>query len=82
MSSSVSDLENQPPLLASAAGSYDSPQRTRQPALPTDHLADVVLGDVEVEDDDVVPFLLFDPHGIGLVDQPPGEILEQLSQCS
>ena len=79
---SVSDLEDQPAPLPRPAGTHDRAERPRDPALPSDHLADVVLRHVEPKNDRVVPLLLLHAHSVGIVHQPLREVLEQLSQDS
>ena len=70
-------------MLSSRSRAHDLAQRSRDPPLPSDHLADVVLGDVQPKHDDVVPLLALDPNGFGVVDKSPGERLQELlSQCS
>jgi hypothetical protein len=50
--------------------------------VPADHLAPVVLGDRELEDDRLIVFLeLVNLDAIRLVDQRSGEELEQLLQA-
>lgn len=82
MSSSVSDLEDQPAPLPGSTGPHDRAERPRDPALASDHLADVLLRDVQAEHDGVVPQLLLDADGVGVVDQPLGQVCEELSQDS
>jgi hypothetical protein len=74
--SSVSDLEHEPPPLAGAAGANHGAQGPRDAALAADHLADVVLGDMEPEDGLVLPLLLLDPDRVGIVDELPGQVLQ------
>ena len=78
-SGSADDLELQPPARARPAGAHDGAQGARDAALPADHLADVVFGDVQAEDERAVVALdLLDAHRVGLVDEPPRELREQL----
>src|SRR5256885_3125307 len=80
-SRSTYDLELQPPPGVRAAGADERAQRTREPALAADHLADVTLRDVQAEHERaVVAFGLLDAHGVRLVDEPARELLEQLRQ--
>jgi hypothetical protein len=79
---SVSDLEDQAAALPRAAGTHDRAEGPRDAALPPDHLADVLLRHVEAEDEGVVPLLLLDANGVGIVHEPLGEVQEQLSQDS
>ena len=51
---SVDDLELEPASRLDAAGADDRAQRARESALAADHLADVVLGDVQPEDERAV----------------------------
>ena len=81
-SSSVSDLEDEPAAVARSAGPDDRPKSARDPPLAPDHLADVLLRDMEAEHNGVVGLLLLDPDGVGVVDELPGEVREQLSQGS
>ena len=61
------------------ARAHDRAQGARDASLPADHLADVVLGDVQPEDERAVLALdLLDAHGVRLVDEPPRELREQL----
>ena len=68
--------------LRPAAARVSLTQRPRDPALPSDHLADVLLRDEQPQDDDVVALLALDADRVGVVDEAPREDLEQLSQCS
>src|SRR5665647_3432847 len=73
------DLELEPAPRVRPARADDGPQRTGDPSLPPDHLADVVLGDVEPEEERPVVVLdLLDPHRVRLVHEPTRERLEQL----
>src|SRR5512144_1523928 len=74
---SVGNLEHVPLLGPSTAGADDAPERTCNPPLLADHLADVVGGDVEAEHDLVLALLGLDAHSVGLVDKPAREPLEQ-----
>jgi hypothetical protein len=51
-------------------------QRPRDPALPSDHLADVLLSDEQPQDDDVVALLALDADGFRVVDEPSRDDLE------
>src|SRR5438874_1751229 len=74
----VHDLEDDALALPPRRRANDLAQRARDPALPPDHLADVVLRDVEPQHDDVVAFLTLDANGVGLVHEPAREVLEQI----
>lgn len=82
MSSSVSDLEDQPAALPRSTGPHDRAERPSDPPLASDHLADVLLRDVQAEHDGVVPQLLLDADGVGVVHQPLSQVCEELSQDS
>src|SRR5919202_1988294 len=54
-------------------------RRVRGPPAAADDLAVVVLGDGQLEDDGPVVLLeLLDGHGVGLIDERPRQVLEQL----
>jgi hypothetical protein len=80
-SASVSDLENQPAPLPRASGPDDRPERPRDPSLASDHLADIVLGDVQPQDDGVVALLLLDSDRIRVVHELSREVREELRQA-
>src|SRR5207237_190630 len=50
----IHDLELHAALLARGAGADDRPQSPRDPSLPADHLAAIVLGDVQPEHEHAV----------------------------
>ena len=75
---SVGDLEQEPSVGPGARGADEAAKSTGEPSSAPDHLADVVGCDVEVEDDGVVTFLGLHSHGVGVVDEPPGDPLEKL----
>jgi hypothetical protein len=77
----LDDLDRDAAVLARGARAYDRPQRTRDPAAATDHLADVVGGDMEQERQLALPFLRLDANGVWIVDQPARELLQELSRC-
>ncbi len=58
---------------------YDAAKSARHPPLPPDHLAHVVGGDEETEDDGVLALLGLHTDGVRLVDQPSCDPLEKLS---
>ena len=75
----VGDLELEPAARLHPAGADDRAQRPDEPALAADHLADVVLGHMELEDERPVVLLdLLDAHGVGLVDEPAGKLGDEL----
>src|SRR5439155_27047860 len=49
----INDLEHDAAAVASSCGADDLAQRPRDPALTSDHLADVVLCDEQSQDDEV-----------------------------
>src|SRR6266508_3799716 len=67
----LEDLEHDATVGARPACPHDRPKRTGDPALPSDHLADVVLRDAELEHGRVLPLDLLDLDRIGIVDEPP-----------
>jgi hypothetical protein len=77
---SVSDLEDQPAPLAGAARAHDRAECPSDAALAADHLADVVLRDVQAEDDGIFTLLLLHADGIGIVYELPSQVREQVSQ--
>ena len=80
--SSVDDLDEDALSFLDAIGLHDGAQRLGRAALAADHLAAVVLGDAQLEDDRVVVLLeLVNLDLVRLVDQGPGEELEQLLQA-
>ena len=78
----IGDLEHQTAPLPRAAGADERTKRTRDPPLASDHLADVLLGHMEPEDDRVVALLLLDADCVRVVDQPPREVDEELRQAA
>ena len=63
-----------------AAAAYHRPQRLRGAAAAADHLAVVLGADGELEHDRAVGLLeAFDGDLLGVVDEPLGEVLEQLA---
>jgi hypothetical protein len=72
--------ENAFPVLG-AACFHDGAERLCGPALTADHLAALVVGDAQLQQDGlVVLFVLADLDLVRLVDQRSGEELEQLLQ--
>ena len=61
---------------APCRGTDQLSQRPRNPALPSDHLADVLLCDEQTQDDDVISLLALDADSIRVVDEPPRDDLE------
>src|SRR5581483_5743685 len=78
----VGDLDEDAPALAKRARAHERAQRASNATLPADHLADVVCGDVQHEDERSVAFLLLDADRIGVVDELAREIREQLRHRS
>ena len=74
----VDDLELHAPLLARAARAHDRAQRAGDATLPPDHLAEVVLGDMQTEQERVIVVDLLDAHRVRLVDELPRQVLEEL----
>src|SRR5207237_9232177 len=60
----------------------DRAQRPGDPALAADHLADVVLRDVQLQHVRAVALDLLDVNRVRIVDEPPRELGQQFSQCS
>jgi len=75
------DLDRDAAVLARGSRAHDRPQRARDPAAAADHLADVVGRDVEQERQLALPLLRLDANGVRIVDQPPRELLQELSRC-
>src|SRR5207244_1579711 len=48
---SLGNLDEHPPAFADGGGAHDRAQRTHDPATAADHLADVVRGDVQAQDE-------------------------------
>ena len=74
----VDDLEQDAAMRVGAAGADDGAQGPGDAALAADHLADVVLGDGEQQDDRALTLLFLDRDGVRLVHQLPGKVGEQL----
>jgi hypothetical protein len=74
------DLDRDAAMLACGARAHDRAQRSRDPPAAADHLADVARCDVEQERQLAVPLLRLDADGVRLVDQPPRELLQELSR--
>ena len=78
---SVDDLDEDPPSLSRATGLHDRAQRLDRASLAADHLPTVRLGDAQLEHDGLVVLdVLVHLHLVRLVDQGPGQELEQLLQ--
>jgi hypothetical protein len=74
---SVDNLE-QPPLAGlRAARAHDRAQRPRHPAVLPDYLADVLPGDMKLEDDGIVALAPYDPDLLLPVDQALREIFQE-----
>jgi hypothetical protein len=67
---------------APCRGANQLSQRPRDPALPSDHLADVLLRDEQPQDDEVISLLALDANRVRVVDEPTRKDFEQLRQCS
>ena len=65
-------------MLPHAARADDRAQRARNPSLPADHLAQIVLRDMQAKHDRVCFIDSLDAYGIRLVDELACQILEQL----
>jgi len=74
----VDYFELYPTALAHAAGAHDRPQRAGDATLAADHLAEVVLCDMQAQDDGVVFVDSLNAYRIGLVDELLRQILEEL----
>src|SRR5262249_35574767 len=74
----VHDLELHAPPLACTARAHDRAQRAGDAPLPADHLAEIVLGDVQAQNDGVFLLDALDTHLVGCVDELPRKELEQL----
>ena len=72
------DLEQRPAAAAGRRGPHHRAQRAGDAALTADHLAHVVLGDVELQDRVAVAFDLLHAHGVRLVDQAASQVLDEL----
>src|SRR5690242_4751462 len=74
----VDDLELHATPLACTTRAHDRAQRAGDAPLPPDHLAEIVLGDVQAQDDDVLLLDALDAHLVRRVDEPARQELEQL----
>ena len=63
---------------APAARADERAEGARDSTLPADHLADVVGGDVQLEDDRALAFAPDDAHRVRLVHQALRQVLEQV----
>src|SRR6516164_1884162 len=77
----VGDLDEHAAPVARRARTHERAQRAGDAALAADHLADVVLGHVQHEDERAVALLLLHAHGLRIVDQLAREVREQLRHC-
>ena len=68
-------------MLARGARPHDGAQRPRDPPAAADHLADVARRHAEQQRELALPLLRLDADGVRLVDQPPRELLQELSRC-
>src|SRR5207247_2573666 len=82
VTSSVDDLDKDAVARARRARADDCAQGARNAALPSDHLADVVLRYVQLQHVRTVALDLLDVDRVGIVDEPPRQLGEQFSQSS
>ena len=74
------DLEHDAVVRPRSARAHDRAQRPRDAALAADHLADVGLRDAQLEDCHALAMNLLDLDRVGVVDEMPCQVREQLSQ--
>src|SRR5437764_10428283 len=79
---SVDDLDKDAVARPRRARTDDRAQGAGDPALAADHLADIVLGDVQLQYVRAVALDLLDVDRVRVVDEPPRELGQQFSQCS
>src|SRR5579862_4237392 len=79
MSVRVGDLDEHASAITRSARAHECAQRARDASLTADHLADVIRGDVQDEDERAVTLLLFHANRLRVVDELAREIREQLS---
>src|SRR5205823_11273464 len=72
------DLEHHALLATRGGRADDRAQRACDPPLAADHLADVVLGHVQLQDNGPFALDLLDADLVGLVDEPPRQVLDDL----
>src|SRR5439155_22693638 len=77
-SSSLNDLEQDPPVALGAARADDGAESSGDAAASPDHAADVVRGDAQPDDERAVLLDLLDADGVGVLDEPPSEVLDQV----
>ena len=65
-------------MLSHAARTNDRSQRTRDASLLADHLAEIVLCDMQSKHDGVGLVDSLDAHSVGIVDQLLRQVLEKL----
>jgi hypothetical protein len=75
----IGDFQHEPPALPSAACANHRAKRPGNPALASDHLPDIFLGDMQAQNERILALDLFDPDGVRVVYELPGEIREQFS---
>src|SRR5262249_26795204 len=73
-------LEQRAPGAARRGGAHDGTERARDPALAADHLADVVLRDMQLDDRVAVALDLLDAHRVRLVDEAARQVLDDLDR--
>jgi hypothetical protein len=73
------DLEDDSAVRPGPTRANDRAERPRDPALATDHLADVVFRDSELEDGRAFALNFLDLDGVRFVDELPREVRKQLS---
>ena len=76
----IGDFQHEPPPLPGAARPNHGAERASDPALASDHLPDIVLGDMQAEDERILALHFLDPDRVRVVNELSREIREQLSQ--
>src|SRR5579862_482638 len=72
------DLERDRATFAGGRDLQQGAQRLGDAAVPTDDLAHVVLGDMQLDDGPVLLLDLGDLHRVGVVDERAGDVLDQV----
>jgi len=70
--------EEDAPAVAHRARADDGPQSAHDPPAATDHLADIVRGDVQTEHEGILALFRLHAYRFRVVDELPREIREQL----